>query len=186
MPAPTRTKAKLYKRYPSSSLLIYNGATILHFLLGGLGIIYGYGLTTMSLSLGTLYLVFAFGQMYIFMPLAVCPSCVYRRMEGGLCITGLNVVSRKITQAQSAEKFPKRSEGLFCANNLYMFSLAAPILALIPALLLHFSLLLLIALLVIITLMIFRIFVIFPKLGCLHCYAKFQCPQAKQMGVREL
>jgi len=181
-----RTKAKLHKRYPLFSLLIYNGTTILHFLLGGLGIIYGYNLSTLSFAFGILYLVFAFGEMYVLMPLKVCPSCVYYRMAGGLCISGLNVVSRKIAHAQSAEVFPKRSKGLLCPNNLYMFSLAAPIVALIPALLLHFSLLLLIVFLALVILMIVRIFVIFPKIACVHCYAKFLCPQADQMGVREL
>ena len=34
-------KAKLYTRYPISNVLIYNGATILHLLLGGIGIILG-------------------------------------------------------------------------------------------------------------------------------------------------
>ncbi|MCJ7582788.1 MAG: hypothetical protein MUP98_19905 [Candidatus Aminicenantes bacterium] len=186
MPAPTRTKAKLYKKYPLASLLIYNGTTILHFLLGGFGIIYGYGLTTLSISLGILYLVFAFGEMYVLMPLKVCPSCVYCRMERGLCVSGLNVVSWKITPVQPADEFPHRGKGLLCPNNLYMFSLAAPIIALIPALLMHFSLKLLIVFVALVVLMIFRIFVIFPKIACLHCYAKFQCPQAAQMSVREL
>ncbi len=186
MPGQKRTKATLHKRYPLFSLLIYNGSTILHFLLGGIGIIYGYNLTTLSTTFGILYLVFAFGEMYVLMPLKVCPSCVYHRLEGGLCVSGLNVVSRKIAKSQRAEEFPKRSKGLFCPNNLYMFSLAAPIVALIPALLIHFSLQLLIVFLALVGLMIFRIFVIFPKIACVHCYAKFQCPQADQMGVREL
>jgi hypothetical protein len=186
MPAPARTKATLYKRYPLASFLIYNGATIFHFLLGGFGIIYGYGLTALSLLMGSLYLVFSFGEMYVLMPLKVCPSCVYRRMEGGLCISGLNVVSRKIARSQNAEVFLQRAKGVLCPNNLYMFSLAAPIVALIPALLIHFSLLLLIVFLGLVGFMLFRIFVIFPKIACLHCYAKFQCPQAGQMGVREL
>lgn len=181
-----RTKAKLYKRYPLSSLLIYNGTTALHFLLGGFGIFYGYNLSSLSLAFGILYLIFAFGEMYVLMPRAVCPSCVYLRMEGGLCISGLNVYSRKITSAQSADMFPGRAKGLFCPNNLYMFSLAAPILVLIPALILHFSLWLLFVLLILVGLMVFRVFVIFPKMACLHCYAKFQCPQAAQMGIRDL
>lgn len=181
-----RTKAKLHKRYPLFSILIYNGTTIIHFLLGGLGIIYGYNHSVLSTTFGILYLVFAFGEMYALMPSKVCPSCVYHRMEGGLCVSGLNVVSRKIARAQNAEEFPNRSKGLLCPNNLYMFSLAAPIVALIPVLLLNFSLLLLIVFLALIMLMIFRIFVLFPKIACVHCYAKFQCPQADQMGVREL
>lgn len=153
---------------------------------GGMGIIYGYNRSPLSTACGILYLVFAFGEMYVLMPLKVCPSCVYHKMAGGLCVSGLNVVSQKITKSQRAEEFPKRSQGLFCPNNLYMFSLAAPIVALIPALLLHFSLQLLIVFVALVVLLIVRMFVIFPKIACVHCYAKFQCPQADQMGVREL
>ena len=39
---------------------------------------------------------------------------------------------------------------------------------------------------VLVGLLLFRFFVIFPKLACLHCAAKFKCPQAGQMGVRNL
>ncbi|MFC2168651.1 hypothetical protein ACFLRW_06655 [Acidobacteriota bacterium] len=186
MSGQVRAKAKLYKRYPLSSLLIYHITTILHFGLGGLGIIYGYNRMPISFIFGILYLMFAFGNVYALMPLKVCPSCVYRRMGGGLCIMGLNVVSRKIARVKNAVEFPKRAEGAFCSNNLYMFSLGVPIIALIPALILHFSILLLIIFVSLLGLMVFRIFVIFPKIACLHCYAKFQCPQAEQMGVREL
>jgi len=103
-----------------------------------------------------------------------------------LCISGLNVVSRKIAREQNDDEFPNRSKGLLCPNNLYLFSLVAPIVALIPAIVLHFSLLVLCVFLVLVGLLIFRIFIIFSKIGCLHCYAKFVCPQAEQMGVREL
>jgi hypothetical protein len=34
-------------------------------------------------------------------------------------------------------------------------------------------------------LLLFRFFIIFPKIACIHCYAKYICPQAGQMGVRE-
>ena len=35
-------------------------------------------------------------------------------------------------------------------------------------------------------LLVTRFFFIIPKLACLHCQAKFVCPQAGMMGVREL
>jgi hypothetical protein len=39
--------------------------------------------------------------------------------------------------------------------------------------------------LALVALLLFRFFVIFPKIACLHCAAKYQCPQAGKMGVRE-
>jgi hypothetical protein len=180
-------KAELYRKYPAVNVFIYNGSTILHFALGGIGIIVGYGLWGwVGYLLGIIYLVFAFGEMYVVMPFVVCPRCVYYRLEGGLCISGLNRVSRKIAQAGNAADFARRAQGPFCPNNLYIASLVIPIVALIPALIWNFSWSLLIILVVIIGLLVFRFFVIFPKQACLHCLAKFKCPQAGQMGVRDL
>ena len=71
----------LYIRYPVSSLFIYNGVTALHFLLGGMGIALGYGFSSAAYVAGALYLAFAFGQMYVLMPLMVCRNCVYYRPE---------------------------------------------------------------------------------------------------------
>jgi hypothetical protein len=31
----------------------------------------------------------------------------------------------------------------------------------------------------------FRFFVIFPRIACLHSCAKFRCPRASAMGLRE-
>lgn len=185
---PTKSKkAPLYKRYPQTSVLIYNGSTVIHFLLGGMGIIIGYTRPAWAGYLfGGAYLVFAFAEMYLLMPLVVCRNCVYFRMGGALCISGLNVWSRKITSQGKPKDFSKRGEGLFCPNNLYMASLAIPILALIPALIINFSVVLLVIELGLVSLLLYRFFVIFPKLACLHCQAKFNCPQAEAMGVREL
>jgi hypothetical protein len=180
-------KAKLYQRYPAANVLIYNGSTILHFALGGIGIIVGYSLWGwLGYLLGIIYLVFAFGEMYVVMPFAVCPRCVYYRLEDGLCISALNVLSRRLARAGNVGDFAKRAQGVFCPNNLYIASLVIPIVVLIPALIWNFSWTLLIILGVIIGLLVFRFFVIFPKLACLHCLAKYKCPQAGQMGVRDL
>jgi len=181
------TKAKLYTRYPLSSVLIYNGSTILHFLLGGIGIALGYSFSSWAgYTFGVLYLVFSFVEMYVIMPLTVCPNCVYYRAKDSLCISGLNVLSKKIAREGDPKDFPRRAEGLFCHNNLYLASLIVPILAIIPALIVNFSGVLLLIFLAVAGLLGFRFFVIFPKIACLHCSAKYKCPQAEAMGVHNL
>jgi hypothetical protein len=178
-------KAEIYTRYPLSSLLIYNVVTILHFLLGGIGIILGYSFSSWPAYIfGSAYLVFAFVQMYVIMPLTVCPNCEYYRLENSLCPSGLNVMSRQIAKEGHPEDFPKRAQGLFCHNNLYMAALFIPVIAMIPALILNFSFLLLAIFLVVVGLLLFRFFVIFGRVACLHCSAKYECPNAERSGVR--
>lgn len=173
---------KVHTRYPLSSILTYNGTTVLHYLLGGLGIIIGYDSWTGYL-IGSLYLVFSFGEMYVHMPLKVCPNCVYYKLDNSICISGLNVVSRKITKEGNVKDFPNRAKGLFCSNNLYIAALVIPIIAMIPALILNFSLIVLAILIAVVGLFLFRFFVIFTKIACVHCRAKNICPQAKSMGL---
>ena len=179
------TKAKLYSRYPLSSVVIYNGSTILHFLLGGSGIVLGYGFSSWAgYTFGALYLVFSLVEMYVIMPLTVCPNCVYYRAKDWLCISGLNVLSKKIAKEGDLKEFPRRAQGLFCPNNLYLASLLIPIVAMIPALIVNFSVILFIVFLAVVGLLLFRFFIIFPRIACLHCRAKHECPQAGAMGVR--
>ncbi len=179
-------KAKLYTRYPVSSVLIYNGATILHFLLGGIGIILGYNFSGIAYFFGALYFTLSLTEMYVLMPLKVCPSCVYYRLNNSLCISGMNIVSKKIAKEGSPTDFANRAKGLFCPNNLYMAALFIPIIAMIPALIVNFSFLLLAILLIVVGLLLFRFFVVFTKIACVHCYAKYKCPQAEPMGVRNM
>jgi hypothetical protein len=179
-------RAELFTRYPISTPWIYNGATVLHFGLGGAGIFLGYGsVGWLGTLVGVLYLVFAFGEMYLLMPLKVCPNCVYYALDNARCVSAVNLLSSRIARKGSTAGFAKRAEGVVCPNNLYMISLFLPIVAAIPALILGFSLLLLGILLGLVALLLFRFFVIFPKLGCLHCRAKHICPQAASMGVRD-
>jgi len=177
-----RNKVQVYTRYPTSSIFIYNGTTVLHFLLGGIGIILGYN-SLMGYILGPIYLAFSFAEMYIHMPLKVCPNCVYYKLDNSICISGLNVVSRKVAKEGSVKDFPSRAKGLFCSNNLYIASLVIPIIAMIPALILNFSFLVLTILLIVVGLLLFRFFVIFTKIACVHCRAKNVCPQAQSMGL---
>jgi len=173
---------KVYNRYPTSSILIYNGTTILHFVLGGIGIILGYN-SLIGYILGLLYLVFSFAEMYVHVPLKVCPNCVYYKLENSICISGLNVVSKMVAKEGDVNNFPNRANGLFCPNNLYIVALVIPIIAMIPALALNFSFILLFLLLVVIGLLLFRFFVVFTKIACVHCRAKNVCPQARSMGL---
>jgi hypothetical protein len=179
-------KAETYARYPLSSIITYNGSTIVHFLLGGVGIALSCAYwPRVGYALGLLYCLLAFADMYVVMPLTVCPSCTYRRMKGALCIAGLNVLSARMAKAGPKKDFPKRAEGLFCANNVYMASLMVPIAAMIAGMVFNFSAPLLLVFLIVAGLLVFRFFIIFPKLACLHCKAKHVCPQAGAMGVRD-
>lgn len=177
----TKKRPDLYTRYPLSSVLIYNGTTVAHYVLGGIGIILGYSYW-IGYLLGSLYLVFSFTEMYVQMPLKVCSKCVYYKLENSLCISGLNLVSRKIAREGNVQDFPIRAKGVLCHNNLYIATLAIPIVAIIPALILNFSFFTMAILLILVGLLLFRFFVIFPKIACVHCRAQNICPQARSMG----
>jgi hypothetical protein len=178
----TPNKIQIYTRYPLPSILIYNGTTITHYILGGIGIILGYN-SWIGYLVGSLYMAFSFAEMYLHMPLKVCPNCVYYKLDNSLCISGLNIVSRKVAKEGNIKDFANRGKGLFCPNNLYIASLVIPIIAVIPALILNFSFLVLTILLVVVGLLIFRFFVIFPKIACVHCRSKNVCPQAQSMRL---
>lgn len=186
MPLNNSAKAEIYTRYPLSSLLIYNVVTVLHFVLGGIGIMIGYSFSSwVGYVLGSLYLLFAFVQICVIMPLKVCPNCVYYPTENSLCTSGLNVVSRKVSKEGSTDDFPKRASGLLCHNNLYMAALIIPGILMLPALVVSFSWLLVVIFLAVVGLLLFRFFVIFSKVACLHCSAKYVCPNAERSGVRD-
>lgn len=124
--------------------------------------------------------------MYIIMTLVVCPNCVYYKMKGGLCTTGLNIVSRKIAKPGDLKYFPNRAKGPLSHNKLYMGSLFIPIVVMIPAIILNFSIILLVIFLIVIGLLMLRMFVVFRKIACVHCSAKYRCPNAKAMGILNL
>jgi hypothetical protein len=176
-----KTRVTLYSRYPIWSVVTYNIVTILHFILGGAGLILGYHYWLGYLS-GSIYLIFSFVEMYFLMPIKVCPKCPYYKLKDSQCISGLNLLSRRLAQEGKVKMFPNRAKGPFCPNNLYIASLVIPIIGIIPALILNFSWLVLIILLVLAGLLLFRFFVIFPKIACVHCRAQNVCPQAKSMG----
>ncbi|MHA2369635.1 MAG: hypothetical protein ACXADX_12520 [Candidatus Hodarchaeales archaeon] len=182
---PTEEEAKvpLYTKYPLSNNLNYNGTTLLHFSLGAVGIIVGYEFSSIAYLAAVLYLVVALAGMYVIMPLVVCPNCVYYGLKDSRCISGMNLVSRRISSKGDPKNFPNRGKGLFCHNNLYMASLFLPIVAMLPALVLNFSYVLLAIFASVVALLLYRFFIIFPKVACLHCRAKYRCPNAQAMGL---
>lgn len=171
-----------YTQYPMSSILLHNVLTIVHFLLGGAGFILGYR-SWLGYLLGGLYLVFAFGQMYLLMPLLVCRHCEYRFQEDGRCISGNNLLARAIGRPGSLEDFPRRAQGVLCHNNLYLAALALPVLGLIPALILNFSWVVLGILLSVLGLLLVRMFVVIPRVACSRCRSAPICPNAQAMGI---
>ena len=176
--------AKVYARYPLANIAIYNGVTLAHFGLGAAGIVLGYARwPTAAWTIGLVYLVFALGQMYVLMLLSVCPSCVYRRLDGARCVSAMNLVSARIAPLADEGDFGRRAEGALCHNHLYMASLVAPLVIILPALVFAFSWALLALLLAVAALLALRLFVVFPRVACGVCAAKGRCPNTKAMGI---
>ncbi len=181
---PSTGALKVYKHYPLASIATYNGVTLAHYGLGAAGIILGYSRwPALGWAAGVVYLVFALGQMYVVMPLAVCPSCVYRRIDHARCVSAMNLVSARIAPLADPVDFPLRASGVLCHNNLYMASLIAPLVIVVPALVIAFSWPLLAIFVAVATLFAVRLFVVFPRVACGHCAAKAHCPNAKAMGI---
>ena len=179
-------KFELYSRYSEWSVALYDATTVGHYGLGAAGIYLAYGLGWPADLFGSLYLAFALAQMYVLMPLMVCPNCVYCRLEGLPCPSGMDVVSRRFARQGDLERFGDCSKGVFCHNNLYMAALFIPVPAIIPRLVIAFSVAALAMLLGVVALLAFRMFVLFPKISCRHCRAKRNCSNAQSMGIADL
>jgi hypothetical protein len=176
--------ARVYRVYPASSVILYNAVTLAHFGLGTLGLILGFATwPTLAWILGGIYLLFALGQMYVLMPLRVCPACAYRSMDGARCISALNLVSARLSAPRDPARFPERARGVLCHNNLYMAALVLPILLMLPGLVADFSIALLGLFLGLIALLALRVFVLFTRVACVHCAAKRHCPNAQAMRI---
>lgn len=181
-----KSKAELYNRYPLLNIIIYNGTTLLHFIIGGMILFYTkHFWGNLGITFGLLYIFLSLFDMYVMMPLQVCKNCVYFSLENGLCISGMNILAKKIAKKGSTSDFSNRAKGPFCPNHLYIASLIFPIVCGIPILIFNFSILLLTLVIFLFLLLSIRFVFIIPKLACVHCLSKFICPQAGQMGVRE-
>jgi hypothetical protein len=176
-------KNTVYTRYPLSSVLLYNGSTVLHFMLGGAGIYLSFD-SWFGPVLAAIYLLFAFGQMYVIMPLTVCTRCPYYKQENGRCISALNLLSRRIAREGIPYDFRLRAKGLLCHNYQYLTALILPVPLILLGLVLNFSAALLVILGLVALLLAERFFYLFPRVACVHCEAKHKCPNAAQMGIK--
>ena len=64
-----------------------------------------------------------------------------------------------------------------------MRALMAPLLLILPALIIAFGWSLLAIFLAVAALLALRLFIVFPYVACGHCIAKGRCPNAKAMGL---
>jgi hypothetical protein len=174
----------VYTRYPVRSVVLYNGVTLLHFGLAAAGLVVAYWRwPVLGWLLGAVYLVFAVVQMYLVMPIVVCPRCAYRTMSDALCVSGLNVLSARFKRPLTQEEFGRRAEGALCHNNLYMAALVGPLALMVPGMALGFSVAALALWLGVAALMAFRYLVVFKRTACPHCAVKGRCPNARSMGI---
>ena len=75
---------RVYASYPWSSVTLYNGVTLLHFGVATLGLLVACDRwPVLAWVVAIAYLVVALGQMYVVMPLVVCPSASMRRWRAG-------------------------------------------------------------------------------------------------------
>ena len=175
---------RVYNVYPLTSVLLYNGVTVVHFGLGALGLLISYRTwPSAAWVLSGAYLLFALTQMYVLMPLKVCPSCAYRRMDGARCVSALNLVSARFSAPRDPDRFSERARGILCHNNLYMAALVLPLLLILPGLVADFSIALLALFVILAALLAFRMFVLFTRVACVHCAAKRHCPNAQAMRI---
>ncbi len=99
----------VHRRYPLRDVALYNGVTLLHFGVATLGLLVAYDRwPVVAWVLAMAYLIVAFGQMYVVMPLVVCSACVYTTMPGARCVSGMNVVAARLGLRAPAEEFEAR------------------------------------------------------------------------------
>jgi hypothetical protein len=176
----------VYQRYPLKSVAIYNLVTVLHYVLGFVGILIAFDSSSIGKIIATAYISFAFLQMYVLMPMIVCPNCVYTKKLNMFCISGLNIIARKYFPNGDISNFGNRGKGILCHNNLYLSAKVLPLLIILPFLFINFSFTLLIIFFLVLGLMLFRVFYIFQKIACNRCLAKNICPNAKSMGLSDV
>ncbi len=161
-------KNAVYQRYPIQSVAIYNLVTVFHYGLGYVGILFAFDFSTIGRIIATVYISFAFIQMYILMPILVCPNCVYTNKPNMLSISGMNIFARKLFTNGNVNNFGSRGKGILCHNNLYLLAKVLPLLIILPFLFINFSFTLLIIFFLVLGLMLFRVFYIFQKIACNH------------------
>lgn len=180
-----KIKPTSYSRYPLKNVITYNLVTILHYIFGFAGILYALNFSNTAQIAAVFYVSFAFVQMYVLMPIMVCPNCVYTKKPGMFCVTGLNIIARKLPVEGDINNFADRGKGILCHNNLYLAAKIIPLVIMLPFVFINYSPTLLGIFLIVLALLLLRIFYLFKKLACAACLAKNICPNAQSMGLSE-
>jgi hypothetical protein len=174
-------KLRSFRRYPLWTVLLTNGLTCVHYVVGASAIVFAYqNHPVIGWPISVAYFVFAMVQLYVLMPLVVCPGCVYRTIQGGRCPSGLNWISARLLRApaQSAG-FETRSQGALCQSTLCLWSLVVPLPIALPGLVIAFSWTAFALSLAVCMLTAVRLAGVFRLVVCPHCLARRWCPVAR-------
>ncbi len=170
-----------FRRYPLWRVLALNGLTVTQYLVGCAAILAAYrSFPFLGWPIGAAYLVFAIVQLYVLMPLVVCPGCVYRTVRNGRCPSGLNLISAKLgPPSASAFEFRERAHGALCQNSLCLWSWIVPVPLALPGLALSFSWTAATLTAIVAVLAVLRLTVVAKVAVCRHCLARRWCPAAR-------
>ena len=174
-------KQTSFRQYPLWMVLFTNGLTLVHYAVGAGAIVLAYPrYPVVGWPIGLAYCVYAVVQLYVLMPLIVCPGCVYRSIPAGRCPSGLNLISARLSPvpAQSTG-FGDRGQGALCQSSLCLWSLIAPLPIAVPGLVISFSWLGLAFTVAVGVLVAVRLSGVFRLVVCSHCLARRWCPVAR-------
>ncbi len=175
---PGAAEARAFRRYPLWRVLCLNGLTVLDYVVGCAAILLAYrSYPIVGLPVGLAYLVFAVVQLYVLMPLVVCPGCVYRTVVNGRCPSGLNLISARLCPpSPNALEFRERAHGALCQNSLCLWSLVLPVPLALPGVILSFSWLAVVLTATVAVLAVLRLSKVGRRAVCAHCLARRWCP----------
>ncbi len=170
-----------FRRYSLWRVLCLNALTLGHYLVGCAAILIAYrSYPILGWPLGVAYLVFSVVQLYVLMPLVVCPGCVYRTVRDGRCASGLNLVSNRLCPpSPRAAEFEERTHGALCQSSLCLWSWILPVPLALPALAVSFTWSALALTATVAVLAVVRLAVVERLVVCSHCLAHRWCPVAR-------
>ena len=173
--------SRSFRRYPLWRVLCLNGLTVVHYAVGCAAILVAYrSYPILGWPIGLAYLVFAVVQLYVLMPLVVCPGCVYATVRDGRCASGLNLVSARFAAPSAhAIGFEERTQGALCQSSLCLWSWVLPVPLALPGLALSFSWIGLALTATVALLTVIRLAVVERLVVCSRCLARRWCPVAR-------
>jgi len=183
--APEAPSSGSFRRYPLWRVLGLNGLTLLQYAVGCAAIALSYrSYGIVGWPIAAAYLVYAVVQLYVLMPLVVCPACVYSSISDGRCASGLNVISARLSRSPvSRAGFAERAHGALCQSSLCLLSLVLPLPLAVPGLAISFSWTGLALTLAVGALAGARLAYIVPRAVCSRCLAYRWCPAARSGRV---